>query len=297
MNDQASTLRNMMITQKAATMVAKKLRCLAVGSGKGGVGKTMISIGLACALARMEYRVLIIDADLGLANVDLQIGVNPEFTLMDVVYGNCPVEQAITKTPYGVDLLAAASGSPELVDMGGARRDMLVNQLIRFAARYDWLIIDGAAGIGQSIVSFFAAAPEVAIVVANEPTSLMDAYSLIKVLRQQPSPPILRLVINSVQNLNEGEELAARMNAITKRFLNVEIPVGGIITYDPLVGNAIRARMPVSAYAPRSLPARRLEELARLLVRDGQGRRGKEAPDGLSFFNKLAEVSLGGLTT
>ena len=294
MNDQAAKLREMMTPtqQTAASPSLAGLRCLAVGSGKGGVGKTVISIGLACALARWRYNVLIIDADLGLANVDLQLGVEPRYTLQDVVFGSCPVEDAVVSSPYGPDLLASSSGAPEMVNMGGARREMMVNELMRFAARYDFLIIDGAAGIGQSIISFFAAAPEVAVVVANEPTSIMDAYSLIKVLRQHAQPPALRLVLNMVQTLQEGEQLAARLNLITQKFLGIQLPVAGVIPYDPLVGHSIRARKPIMAYAPGSMPARCLEDVARYFVTQSKVRSG-EVPDTRSFFEKLTQVGLG----
>ena len=291
-NDQAATLRNSAAPDPSPERVPSRLRCIAVGSGKGGVGKTMVSIGLACALSRWNYNVLIIDADLGLANVDLQIGVEPVYTLQDVVFGSCPVEEAVVATPYGPDLLASSSGAPEMVNMGGARRDLLVNELMRFAGKYDFLIIDGAAGIGQSIISFFSAAPEVAVVVANEPTSIMDAYSLIKVLRQNPQPPALRLVLNMVRTLSEGEQLAARLNLITRKFLGIELPVAGVVPYDFAVGNAIRARKPISAYAPGSAPARCLEDVARFFVKQG-ARRG-EVPDGRIFFEKLAEIGARG---
>ena len=293
LNDQAATLRQSAVSDHSTERTPSRLRCIAVGSGKGGVGKTMISIGVACALARWKYNVLIIDADLGLANVDLQIGVDPAYTLQDVVFGSCPVEDAVISTPYGPDLLASSSGAPEMVNMGGARRELLVNELIRFAGKYDFLIIDGAAGIGQSIVSFFSAAPEVAVVVANEPTSIMDAYSLIKVLRQNAQPPALRLVLNMVRTLSEGEQLAARLNLITRKFLGIEIPVAGVVTHDFAVGNAIRARKPVSAYAPGSAPARCLEEVARFFVKESVLRRG-EIPDGRAFFEKLAEIGARG---
>ncbi len=288
MMDQAAELR------QGAPPVARpraRFRCLAVGSGKGGVGKTMVSIGVACWLARLKYNVLLIDADIGLANVDLQMGVDPVFTLQDVVYGNCPIEEAVMATPHGPDLLAAASGAPELVEMGGARREMLVGELMRFASRYDFLIIDGAAGIGNSITDFLAAAPEVLVVVANEPTSIMDAYSLIKVLRQRASPPALKLVINMVRTLDEGELLARRLNDITEKFLQLPIPVAGIVTYDQIVGDAIRARQPLVSYAIRSAPAKCLADVTKfLLTSDRFGRDGQ--PDKASFFERLA--ALGG---
>ncbi len=299
MEDQASELRN------AASRTAPpggtdppvgRLRCIAVGSGKGGVGKTMLSVGLALGLARRRHRVLLLDADLGLANVDLQIGIDPAFTLQDVLFGHCALEQAVVELENGPAVLAAASGAPEMVDLGNARRQMFVDELVRFAARYDFLIIDSAAGIGKGVTTFLAAAPEVLVVVANEPTSLMDAYSLIKVLRQAPSPPEIMLVVNMVRSLQEGAALAERLNLITRRFLGAELPVAGVITYDGVVGDAIRARKSVMDFAPKSAPAQCLDDLAQFMAGGAmrlraQGRLQK------SFFDKLTEVGMnpGGL--
>jgi flagellar biosynthesis protein FlhG len=287
-SDQASELRDVSLREERHTTPPLRLRCLAVGSGKGGVGKTMISIGLACCLARMKYRVLLMDADIGLANVDLQMGIDPTFTLQDIVYGSCTPEEAVVSVPDGPDVLAAASGAPELADMGSARRQMLVEELMRFASRYDYLVIDVGAGIGAGVTAFLAAAPEVLVVVANEPTSIMDAYSLIKVLRQSADPPSIMLMINMVQSLEEGELLAQRLNVITKKFLLMELPVAGIVMYDPRVGDSIRARRPLIHYAGQSAPAKCLDEMARsIALGPAKSRAGKSV--GIEFFDKLTD--------
>jgi flagellar biosynthesis protein FlhG len=289
--DQASNLREFAPEARDKPSVPPRLRCIAVGSGKGGVGKTVLSVGLACCLARLRYRVLILDADLGLANVDLQIGVEPQFTLQDVVHGSCTIEEAVVSVPDGPDVLAAASGAPELVDMGGARRQMLADDLVRFAGRYDFLIVDVGAGIGAGVTTFLGAAPEVLVVVANEPTAIMDAYALIKVLRQGANPPSLMLVINMVQSLDEGERLASRLNAIIKKFLTIELPVAGIVVYDAVVGDCIRARQPLIRYAGLSAPAKCIDELTRFMISDlGRARSGKQA--GAELFDKLAGAGL-----
>lgn len=252
--------------------VARQLRCMAIGSGKGGVGKTVCSVGLSTALTRMGYRVLLFDADLGLANVDLQIGANPVFTLQDVVYGNCALERAVVSVPNGPDILAASSGSREMVAMGEARRDLLVDQLIKYAASYDYLIIDTEAGIGSGAITFLSAVPQVGVVVANEPTSIMDAYALIKILYESPNPPEIRLIINQVRDIEEGKVLAERLNGIARRFLGRSLEVAGIITHDLVVGDAIRARRSVVTYAPKSGPAQCLQALARTVSANVQAR-------------------------
>ena len=169
--DQASELR---AQAKTTVRIPSRLRCIAVSSGKGGVGKTMISVGIGWCLASMKHKVLILDADLGLANVDIQMGLNPKLTLQDAVFGRCSLDDVVIRSESGPDVLVSASGAPELVDMGGARREMFIEELIRFAASYEYLIIDVAAGIGRNIMSFLSASPEVLVVVANEPISAWD---------------------------------------------------------------------------------------------------------------------------
>jgi flagellar biosynthesis protein FlhG len=219
------------------------------------------------------------------------MGLDPKFTLEDVVYGHCSVADACMSIPGGPDVLAASSGSSDMVDIGNARRQMLVEELIAFAADYDFLIIDVGAGIGKSVTTFLSAAPEVAVVVANEPTSVMDAYSLIKVLSQQADPPSLMLVVNMVQSLEEGELLAGRLNGIARRFIRRDIPLARIVLYDPIVGDAIRARTPVVRYAEKAAPARCVEEIARFLIRNLQpGEAGKRTTQRL--FDQMANTGI-----
>ncbi|MDZ8117270.1 MinD/ParA family protein [Pontiella agarivorans] len=279
--------------QTAEATVSRQLRCLAIGSGKGGVGKTVISVGLSVALVEMGYRVLLFDADLGLANVDLQIGIDPVFTLQDVVYGECPLEQAVASVPGGPDVLAASSGAREMATMSESRREMLVDDLIRFSAGYDFLIIDTEAGIGAGAIAFLQAMPQVNVVVANEPTSVMDAYSLIKILSAEPVPPEIRLVVNSVKTEEEGQRLAMRLNETMKRFLGRTIEIAGIVLYDSVVGDAIRARRSVVHFAPQSAPAIGLRHLAHSIVSSNKARDfGK--PMDRSAFGNMATVGQSG---
>jgi flagellar biosynthesis protein FlhG len=150
-----------------------------------------------------------------------------------------------------------------MVELGSARRQMFGDELIQFAAAYDFLIIDVAAGIGTGITTFLNASPEVLVVVANEPTSMMDAYSLIKVMTRSAEPPEISIVVNMVRTIDEGERLAARLNGITKRFLGREFPTAGVVVHEYTVGDAIRARTPIARFAPRSGAAQCMEDVAR----------------------------------
>ena len=269
--------------------VPRQLRCLAIGSGKGGVGKTVVSVGLSIALVEMGYRVLLFDADLGLANVDLQMGINPTFTLQDVVYGDCPIARAVTRVPNGPDVLAASSGAREMTTINEGRREMLVNELIQFSADYDYLIIDTEAGIGPGAISFLKAMPQVNVVVANEPTSVMDAYSLIKILANEPVPPEVRLIVNSVKTEEEGMRLAHRLNETAARFIGRTFELAGVVLHDLVVSDAIRARQSVLHFAPDSAPAICIRNIARALVSANKAREhGK--PLNRKAFGNIAGV-------
>ncbi len=232
----------------------------------------MVSVGLAMALVDMGYRVLLFDADMGLANVDLQMGFDPLFTMQDVIYGGCPLERAVVKVEGGPDVLASSSGAREMVTLNEVRREMLVDELIRFSANYDFLVVDTEAGIGPGAIAFLQSMPQVNVVMMNEPTSVMDAYSLIKILSSMSHPPEIRLVINNVRSEREGHILAARLNEATTRFLGRTFETAGIILHDMVVGDAIRARKSVLHFAPESAPAHGLRKLAQSIVASNKAR-------------------------
>ncbi len=290
MNDQASALQQASGASAPASRFLSRLRCIAVGSGKGGVGKTMISVGLACALAQMKFRVLLVDADLGLANVDIQMGLDPKITMQDVIFGNHKLPDAVISAPDGFDVLAGSTGVAEMADLGRARQQMFVDELIVFAGQYDFLIIDVGAGIGSAVTTFLATAPEVAVVVANEPTSIMDAYSLIKVLGRQAAPPALSLIVNMVHSQEEGRLLASRLNAVATKFLGLAARLSGIVVYERVVGDAIRAGIPVPRFAAGSEAAKSLRLLARDFAHHHQAR--AHLQDSRAFFDSLAGMSL-----
>ena len=287
MTDQAPELLQNEKDDNKETAVPRRLRCLAVGSGKGGVGKTVISIGLSCVLADAGYKVLLIDADLGLANIDLQIGLDPTLTLQDFIFGEHKLADIILPFGKGLDVLTGTAGIPELSDMGDARRQMFVEELIAFATDYDFMIIDVGAGIGKSVTTFLASVPEVAIVITNEPTSVMDAYTLIKVLRNESRPPTISLIANMTRSFDEGENLTSRINAITNKFLNLSLNTSGIVLYDPLVPQAIRARTPIIKYAPQSPAAKCLTALGTFFANN---RHINDAKNNADFFSHLREI-------
>jgi flagellar biosynthesis protein FlhG len=289
-DDQAAGLRRL-AGARGLPPAPGRLHCIAIGSGKGGVGKTALCVNLSYCLARMNRKVLLLDADLGLANVDIQMGIEPARTLQDVVFGHCAIEEAVVHIPDGPDILPSSSGTPEMADMGNARRQLLSEELLRFAAHYDFLLIDTGAGIGKGVTTFLASAPEVLVVVANEPTSIMDAYSLIKVLHRERPCPRIRIVANMVRSLEEGERLAERLQGITQRFLGMDLPLAGSIPFDQSLRDAIRTRRPLINLAPGCAAIQCVEDLARSLIADRRGARMDPAAS-TNLFSKLVDVAV-----
>lgn len=262
--DQAAGLRAI---HAAGTVNAfSGTRCLAIGSGKGGVGKTAVSVGLSIAFSELGRRVLLFDGDMGLANVDLQMGLVSNYTIQDVIFGQCSLEQACQSVENGPDVLVSASGSAELADLSHARRRLFIEDLFRFASRYDLFLVDTGAGIGRSTTDFLAACPEVLVVLTNEPTSMMDAYALIKTLHLRSPGQSLGVVVNMVDSIDEGEALFARLDAIARQFIGTSLTLEGVIVFDRRVSEAIRNQRNIVRYASNGAVARCLRDLASRLV-------------------------------
>lgn len=285
--DQAASLRN----ARPRRLVGKKsLVCIAIASGKGGVGKTFVAVNLATALARLNHRVLLVDGDLGLANADIVLGVNPEYTLQDAFFLGRDIADVVTRTPYGVDLLAASSGSAEMVNMGGARVNSFVEGLIRFAAEYDVLLFDCASGIHASVMAFVGAAPRTIVVTTPQPTALMDAYALIKTIHQSDLAKDLSVVVNMAETDAQGEAVMRTLSQVVNNHLSMNLDLLGIIPATDLVPQAVRARQPVLAHAPESAPSRRVLEVAKRVIQKQQGRTRLDQLDAKGLVNGLLSV-------
>lgn len=264
--DQAAGLRAMN-AQSFRGVSLSTARCVAIGSGKGGVGKTVVSVGLSLALCELKHRVLLFDGDMGLANVDLQMGLVPEFTVQDVIFGHCPMEKACIHVDGGLDVLVSASGSADLADLSSARRRLFIEELFRFAANYDFFLIDTGAGIGGVSTDFLAACPEVLVVLTNEPTSLMDAYALIKTLHLRGEVKGLGVIVNMVDSVEEGERVFGRLNDITRQFLGLTLQLDEVLIYDRRVSDSIRRQQSILHYAGSGAVANSLRELAGRLAK------------------------------
>jgi flagellar biosynthesis protein FlhG len=242
--DQAQELRRIVEGTKRDLFDFGHMRTLTVLSGKGGVGKSNLSVNLACALNSLSKRVVLLDADLGMANVDLLCGVVPKFTLLNLVQGNKTVEEVLLQTPQGIRILPGGSGVRELADITEIQLESLLEALSILENSSDYLIVDTGAGISKGVLAFATAADTILLITTPEPTSIRDAYGVLKALNFPSDGVDIQLVVNMVQNPREGKEVAARISNAATRFLGLTVSYLGSIAWDEQVGKAIHMRKP-----------------------------------------------------
>lgn len=231
-------------------------RVVAVTGGKGGVGKTNVSINLAITAARAGQRVMLLDADLGLANVDVLLGLKSNQNLESVLSGECSLKDVVLDGPAGVQVIPASSGTQTMVNLSEQQHAGLIAAFSELAESIDLLVIDTAAGISDSVVNFVRAAQEVVVVVCDEPSSITDAYALIKVMRSQYDVCNFRVLANQTHSKAEGESLFKRLVAVTDRFLEVNLRYAGGIPYDEAVRKAVKKQVAVTELFPESKAAK-----------------------------------------
>lgn len=228
------------------------VQVIAVTGGKGGVGKTNVSVNLALALADIGRRVMLLDADLGLANIDVLLGLSPKRTLADVISGECELRDVLLHGPGGIRIVPAASGTQAMVNLTPAQHAGLIQAFSDISENLDVLIVDTAAGIGDQVVSFVRAAQEVLVVVCDEPTSITDAYALIKLLNRDHGVTRFRVLANMALTPQEGRNLFAKLTKVTDRFLDVALQYVGAIPFDEAVRKAVQKQRPLFEAFPRA---------------------------------------------
>ena len=241
---------------------------LAIMSSKGGVGKTNITLNLALALHAWGNRTLLMDCDLGLSNLDVLLGIAPEGTLQDLLLADADIWNVICEAgAEGFDILPAASGVPEMVDLDEDMRDMLIRQLMPVLGSYDYVLLDLGAGISSTVQAFAGMTALRVLVVTPEPTSLTDSYALMKVLANNHDVRDFFIVVNQAENRREAETTFARLQAAGRRFLDVEPVFLGFVHQDPHIPEAVRRQAPFLKLYPSCVAAKDILEIARTLTR------------------------------
>lgn len=233
-----------------------KCQVIAVTSGKGGVGKTNLVVNVSVALRRAGQRVIILDADFGLANVDVFMGLNPTYHLGHVLQGSLPLSAIVQEGPEGVHLIPASSGIQELTNIDVHKRSEVLRQLDGILQGYDFLLIDTAAGISNNVINLLTVSSTVIIVCMPEPTAILDAYALIKVLVHRNRTPELFLVVNSAASGEEAQRVFERLSKIVKHFLGKSVSYLGFLPRDDKVSQALRRQVPVIVSYPSTRVSR-----------------------------------------
>lgn len=274
LGDQASGLRTMNQNQH-------KVKVIAVTGGKGGVGKSNVSLNMAVAMAQQGKRVLVFDADLGLANLDVMLGLRADKNLSHLLAGECELEDILVTGPQGIQIVPATSGTRNMVELTQQEHAGLIRAFGELRREFDVLIVDTAAGISDMVLSFSRAAQDVLVVVCDEPSSITDAYALIKVLNRDYNVFRFKIVANMVRSMREGQELFAKLSKVADRFLDVALDLVAIVPFDENVRKSVRRQKTIVEVFPKSPAAIAFKTLA---ARAGKWPVPDSATGHLEFF-------------
>ncbi|WP_020565697.1 MinD/ParA family protein [Methylosarcina fibrata] len=231
---------------------AKPVRVIAVASGKGGVGKTTVSVNVAVALARMGLRVALLDADMGLANVDILLGIYPKFNLAHVLSGERTLDEIMLDGPCGLKVIPGASGIQKMSELSTIEQAALIRAFSEIDQEMDILIVDTAAGISASVINFVRACQEIKVVICDEPTSLTDAYAFIKLLYKDYGIWEFDVIANMVPTIRQGKKLFEKLRKVTDYYLDVNLQFAGAVPYDLNLRKSVQQQSPVVLEYPES---------------------------------------------
>ncbi len=248
----------------------RNARVITVTSGKGGVGKTNISINLAIALSEQGLRVVIIDADFGLANIDVLFGIIPKYSLVDVMKNSRSILEVLTDGPQKIKFISGGSGVEELTKLNISQISKFVENMELLDRLADIIIIDTGAGLSENIMSFIMAADDVLLVTTPEPTSITDAYALIKMVSNRDRDKKIKVIVNKADNINEAEDVMNKLVLVAEKFLGVKLDTAGNMLHDELVVRAVKQQKPFLIGYPKSTAARSIRQIASKIIQSGE---------------------------
>ena len=288
MRSQAAKLKEIM-QQKQETNEVKEFntsstRTIAIASGKGGVGKSTFTVNFAYNLRKLDKDVLIIDSDIGMANLDIMLGIQPNYDMGHLLRDECTLKDAVIEGPAGIKLLSGITGDDSFIDIQNDSMQKLVELGEEIEKGYDYLLIDLGAGAAKSIVNTILAAEELILLLTTEPTSVMDSYSLIKILANHQYNKSIKLVINQAEDEKEAKKTAKRIIKTVKNYLDLDLTLIGSIAYDRKISAALRKQKPYSEIFSKRKAAKDFEKLARKLTGEEKEQQAKGVK---SYFYKM----------
>lgn len=276
--DQAEGVRRLLSTR------GRPARVVAVTSGKGGVGKTNVSVNLAIAMAQLGKRVVLVDLDLGLANADILLDMTPRYNLSSVIFGRKTIEEVMMPAVGGIQVVPGACGIDRLANLDDAERAVLLSSFETLQRKADFLVFDTGAGISRNTTTFLSAADDIIVVTMPEPTAIVDAYAVIKMIAREPDHGDLHILMNQAASRHEAERFANGIAVTAHRLLSAYVEKLGYVLTDSRVGAAVRRRRPFVLAYPSSPAAECVRSIARRMVAARPGESVEERP---GFMRRL----------
>ncbi|MCZ8512352.1 MinD/ParA family protein [Paenibacillus filicis] len=267
MSDQAQGLRNLIRHQNAERN--QSTRIITVTSGKGGVGKSNFTLNFALALQNRGFKVLIFDADIGLANIDVLMGISPKYNLYHLLKREKSIWEIVQTGHNGIQFIAGGSGFNDLIRLSEEQLDYFAEQVDQLNGHVDFILFDTGAGLSKETLKFIVAAQETIVVTTPEPTSITDAYAIIKMVNSMQHPVDFRLVVNRITDWREGRQTADKISMVARQFLQLEIPTLGFVYDDSNVIKAVKRQVPFSVAFPNSAASKSIGELADGFIANG----------------------------
>lgn len=269
-NEQSKSGKNGLADARGAvhSLHSSGTRILAVTSGKGGVGKTNVVANLAVCLSELGKKVVVLDADFGLANIDVLLGLTPRFHLGHVLFGNKTLTEIMVQGPRGIQIIPASSGLQRMSELTLSQRNRLIEGFTGLDTQTDYILIDTAAGISRNVIHFLLSAHEVIVISAPEPTAIVDAYAMVKIILAEDGKKKIQVLVNPVERAQDAHAVFCQINSVVKRFLNREIDYLGHIERDAHVSKAVRSQMVVTQRYPSAPASRCFRDLARRIAHE-----------------------------
>ncbi len=245
-------------------------RIITITSGKGGVGKTSISLNLALSMAAMGFKTAVFDADLGLANINILTGIYPKKHLVDVIEGRCTLKDIIIKDYQGIDIIPGSTGIESLANLSPQHANKLIKAFVQIKP-YDYIFFDTSAGISAQVISFCLASNEIYLIITGQPTSVTDAYSMLKVLSKNKYKNFVNIILNQINSVEEARHIYKRLENTIKKFLSIKLRPAGVIPVDRQVGMAVNAQIPFVMLFPDSKASKSIRAIVRKIERHFHG--------------------------